>query len=190
MESHLGMTELVERVQGGTPQLQGTWLHPSLVWHVAAWISPVFSVAAMDWADTFFHTPNSQKGCMIALTEKVRKDAAAQPLCILEADVRDKIAEILGAETEVPVGDTGMRADIVSRRFDMLLEVKEVSRWAEAIGQLVVYSRHFDPKLAKVLVVFDREGSDIRDDQIDFIEFHLQGMDIMVCSDKYFSVYH
>lgn len=43
-------TLLVESVQGGRPDLQGTWIHPRLAVDLARWISPAFAV----WMDGWF----------------------------------------------------------------------------------------------------------------------------------------
>lgn len=43
-------TDLVESRQGGTPDLQGTWIHPRLAIDLARWISPQFAV----WMDGWF----------------------------------------------------------------------------------------------------------------------------------------
>eukprot|EP00899_Mesostigma_viride_P009567 jgi/Mesvir1/18611/Mv17120-RA.1 len=180
---NLQTDQLIERVQGGTPTLQGTWMHTSLVWHVAAWISPVFAVAAMDWAEVFYSTPECDKGCIDTLAQRVVQDVEMQPSHRAEADIRDRIAELTKGHTEFPVGSTNMRADIVSYKCNMLLEVKEVARWTHAVGQLLVYGQYF-PTLTKVMVVFDKDGLDITDEQIDQIDFHLQGLNIMVCSDS------
>jgi hypothetical protein len=43
-------TELVASIQGGRPELQGTWIHPRLAVDLARWISPQFAV----WMDGWF----------------------------------------------------------------------------------------------------------------------------------------
>eukprot|EP00899_Mesostigma_viride_P019873 jgi/Mesvir1/27888/Mv05588-RA.1 len=152
------------------------------------WISPVFAVAAMDWADIFYNTPACPKGCMKTLATRMFQDAGRQSAQRSEVDVRDNVALRVGGQVEVKVGDTSMRADIVSYKCKMLLEVKEFTRWTDAVGQLLVYGHHF-PGLTKVIVVFDRDGKDIAEEQLDLIEFHVQGLDMMVCTEQYFEKY-
>lgn len=41
---------LIHTIQGGTPELQGTWIHPRLAIDLARWISPAFAV----WMDGWF----------------------------------------------------------------------------------------------------------------------------------------
>ena len=43
------VTELVQPVQGGQPELQGTWIHPRLAVDLARWISPDFAVWVDGW---------------------------------------------------------------------------------------------------------------------------------------------
>lgn len=42
--------EVVQSISGGTPSLQGTWIHPRLAIDLARWISPAFAV----WMDGWF----------------------------------------------------------------------------------------------------------------------------------------
>eukprot|EP00899_Mesostigma_viride_P010551 jgi/Mesvir1/19498/Mv20226-RA.1 len=100
MKLHLGMDKLMERVQGGTPSMQGTWMHTSLIWHVAAWISPVFAVAAMDWADIFYNTPACPKGCMKTLATRMFQDAGRQSAQRSESEVRDSVAMRVGGRSK------------------------------------------------------------------------------------------
>ena len=36
-------------IQGGTPELQGTWVHPQVAVHLAQWLSPAFAVKVTLW---------------------------------------------------------------------------------------------------------------------------------------------
>ena len=42
-------TELVSTVQGGRPELQGTWVHPDVAINLGQWCSPKFAVAVSQW---------------------------------------------------------------------------------------------------------------------------------------------
>jgi hypothetical protein len=48
--SATGIQGLIQVVQGGSPALQGTWIHPRLAVDLARWISPSFAV----WMDGWF----------------------------------------------------------------------------------------------------------------------------------------
>jgi hypothetical protein len=40
---------LVHTIKGGTPALQGTWVHPQIAVHLAQWLSPEFAVKVSQW---------------------------------------------------------------------------------------------------------------------------------------------
>lgn len=48
-ETRIRATELVIVRQGGTPDQQGTWVHPKVALHLAQWISPTFAVQVVNW---------------------------------------------------------------------------------------------------------------------------------------------
>jgi hypothetical protein len=41
--------ELIVVKQGGTPYMQGTWVHPQIAMHLAQWLSPQFAVRVSKW---------------------------------------------------------------------------------------------------------------------------------------------
>jgi hypothetical protein len=43
------ISELIQGVKGGDPELQGTWVHPQVAMHLAQWLSPKFAVAVSGW---------------------------------------------------------------------------------------------------------------------------------------------
>lgn len=43
------MSEIVQSVRGGSPELQGTWVHPQVAIHLAQWLSPEFAVKVTKW---------------------------------------------------------------------------------------------------------------------------------------------
>lgn len=43
------ITELIDTIQGGTPQYQGTWVHPRVAIHIAQWVSPKFAARVTGW---------------------------------------------------------------------------------------------------------------------------------------------
>lgn len=57
-------TDLIKTRQGGTPELQGTWMHPRLAVDLARWISPEFAVWMDEWfldaAQGYQHAPQCQ----------------------------------------------------------------------------------------------------------------------------------
>ena len=43
------ITGLVQVMQGGIPELQGTWVHPRVAINLGQWLSPVFAVQVNEW---------------------------------------------------------------------------------------------------------------------------------------------
>jgi len=43
------ITGLIQTIQGWTPELQWTWIHPQVAIHLAQWLSPKFAVAVSKW---------------------------------------------------------------------------------------------------------------------------------------------
>ena len=48
-ETGIPVSELAQRVRGGSPHLQGTWVHPQVALHLAQWLSPEFAVRVTKW---------------------------------------------------------------------------------------------------------------------------------------------
>lgn len=42
-------TELIQTIKGGSPHLQGTWVHPHVAINLAQWLSPKFAVLVSQW---------------------------------------------------------------------------------------------------------------------------------------------
>jgi hypothetical protein len=49
-------SELVQTISGGTPTLQGTWVHPQVAINLAQWCSPKFAVRVSKWIYDWFTT--------------------------------------------------------------------------------------------------------------------------------------
>lgn len=47
----IAVTDLIKKVQGGTPEAQGTWIHPKLAIAFGSWLSVEFELAIQDWFD-------------------------------------------------------------------------------------------------------------------------------------------
>lgn len=56
LEADIGIpiSELVQRVRGGHPERQGTWVHPYVATDLATWCSPKFRVRVMKWVTDWF----------------------------------------------------------------------------------------------------------------------------------------
>ena len=49
VETGIPVTELIQTLRGGNPELQGTWVHPQVAIHLAQWLSPRFAVLISKW---------------------------------------------------------------------------------------------------------------------------------------------
>jgi hypothetical protein len=45
----ISISELIQSISGGSPQLQGTWVHPQVAIHLAQWLSSEFAVQVSKW---------------------------------------------------------------------------------------------------------------------------------------------
>lgn len=49
IETGIPVSELIQVVKGGLPELQGTWVHPDVAINLGQWCSPKFAVAVSRW---------------------------------------------------------------------------------------------------------------------------------------------
>lgn len=64
LEADIGIpiSELIKSVKGGTPHLQGTWVHPQVAIHLAQWLSPEFAVKVSKWVYDWLSGKGKQAG--------------------------------------------------------------------------------------------------------------------------------
>ena len=48
-ETRIPVSDLIQHIRGGSPSLQGTWVHPRVAIHQAQWLSPRFAVLVSGW---------------------------------------------------------------------------------------------------------------------------------------------
>jgi len=93
-------TELIQSLSGGTPELQGTWVHPQVAVHLAQWLSPEFAVKVSKWVfDWMSGTAPRQKA---QLPYHIRRYVAnAQNVPIGHFSVLTELTQILIAPLEI-----------------------------------------------------------------------------------------
>ena len=66
LETVMGIpiTELAHQVRGGQPELQGTWVHPRVAIHLAAWLSLEFETFVTGWVEEFFRRQGELRGAL------------------------------------------------------------------------------------------------------------------------------
>ena len=61
-ETGIPATALIQVIQGGEPQFQGTWVHPQVAINLAQWASPKFAVLVSKWVLEWMQGKLSGKG--------------------------------------------------------------------------------------------------------------------------------
>lgn len=123
--------DLVNVIQGGVPELQGTWIHPKLVLPLAHWLSPSFYIWCNDKLEEVFLKEKQD------LTKQLLLLKPLQPL--LQQPAEEEQVQIL---LEKSFGGGHRRfacgiPDIVSDKF--LIEIKDAPNWKDCLGQLQSY---------------------------------------------------
>ena len=72
LEADMGIpiTGLVQVVQGGQPELQGTWVHPQVAIHLAQWLRPEFAVQVTKWV---FEWMSGQVASRAGIPDHIRR---------------------------------------------------------------------------------------------------------------------
>lgn len=62
-DTGIPVSELIQIISGGTPQFQGTWVHPQVAINLAQWASPKFAVMVSKWVFEWMtgNVPNAKK---------------------------------------------------------------------------------------------------------------------------------
>ena len=71
------VTGLVQIVQGGRPELQGTWVHPQVAINLGQWLSPAFAVQVTKWVMEW--TTGNVRGFMPVHVQRFMKNRAKIP---------------------------------------------------------------------------------------------------------------
>ena len=133
-------SEVLNIVQGGTPEQQGTWIHPELVLPLAHWLSPRFYLWCNRQIKQLFtkqqeqYSKNLQESQNQLLLLKPLEPLLYQPT--LEKQVQKMLEKTFGGSHYRL--NSGI-IDILSDKF--IVEAKNAPNWKDCIGQLHSY-RH------------------------------------------------
>lgn len=144
----------------------GSWIHPDLAIHLAMWVSPKFAVRVSRWVCEWresaakneeefqYQLANLEPGEGNDTRERRVQDA----LC-------GEFGELFDARREVktPVGFIDLLTDT------KLIEVKRLTDWKHAVGQLLCYSR-FYPDHELWLYLFDCSVGTTNDEDLDDLD--------------------
>lgn len=169
-ESSAGIpkNELSYLVKGGKiPEIRGTYIHPMLITALAQWLSPEMGAAVSLWIEEWKEIDDNKDRYFGKLATMKPYNCGGD-----EDSVQKFLAEKLEGEREVQC-EMGY-IDILTDTC--LIEVKNVSNWMTAVGQLLVYGHDYpDHKL--VMYLF----GDVDDETvIDKIRLHCDKLHIHV----------
>jgi len=125
---------------------QGSWVHPQLATFLGIWISPLFLVKIGTWIEEW-------KGHDSKNVDKYNKaicELEPSPSDQKERAVQEKLCQELCGRMEVET-EAGY-IDILTD--NMIIEVKEISGWKAALGQILSYAMSY-PDRQKVIAIFN-----------------------------------
>jgi hypothetical protein len=124
----------------------GSWIHPDLVVPLAQWINPTFAIQVSIWINEWrSYSNNNECRFQTALSELRPSKQTSK-----EKAIQLQLQKELNAEIEVqtPAGYIDLLTD------DKLIEIKEISNWKHAIGQVISYG-YFYPNKQMHIYLFD-----------------------------------
>jgi len=102
------VTGLYQVVQGGTPEKQGTWIHPKLATRFAMWLSDDFGLMVEEWVQSWSTKPTKPP---VALPSDYKEALKA---LIAELDTR----ELLEAEKAILESENRQLSEALDELFD------------------------------------------------------------------------
>lgn len=147
-ETGLKENDLIESKRGGYDKnLTGTWVHPRLATHMALWISTGFCMQVTKWVEEWMKHKKENTDRFLRELGDLKPDP--DDLSIKEKAIQARLLAELGGEVEVetPVGFV----DILTA--DQVIEIKHAKCWKHAVGQVLMYGRHY-PCHAKRIHLF------------------------------------
>lgn len=147
--SFLGITkkEIMIIITGGNNiKIRGTYVHPTLITHVAYWCKPLFAIYIGIWIEEW------KKYCVkneLKYWEKLSKCKVWNKDC-KEEKIKLKLCKNLKGKPEIET-DNGY-IDILTKTA--IIEVKDYINWKYALGQILAYSIYY-PKKNKIIYLFN-----------------------------------
>jgi hypothetical protein len=131
--------------------INGTYVHPDLIPHIASWISSKFACKVSkiinEWKQS---SPENEVGYWNVMGESFKQTKYNHTSEWKEAFIRDHIAleEDGSIEVETPTGFI----DVLT--VDKIIEVKQEHNWKHALGQVKCYGFYY-PNKEKWIYLFD-----------------------------------
>ena len=154
LESVIGIaiTDLVQVIQGGDPQNQGTWGHPKVAIRFAQWCSDEFAVQVDIWTDELMTTgkveiapaqpalPQDYEEALSALLESVREQKALAAALIVS---ERKQIKLTAANQQLIEANLSLEIEVETlepkaERYDLILATDGWMTGEEIIKQLAI----------------------------------------------------
>jgi hypothetical protein len=129
-KTHIGVGSFIKFEQKNSRDKM-TWVHPQVAINIAQWISPEFDVAVSGWVYNWYTTNNQNT------QEFFKKLNDIKPIEYIgiETIIRESLKKELMGVSEV-LTEYG-NIDLITST--QVIEIKELSKWKHAIGQILSY---------------------------------------------------
>jgi hypothetical protein len=143
-----------ETIQGGNSKDQGTYMHPYLLTFFANWLSPYFAVRVSKWIEEWknFKDDENKK-----LYYNELQSLKIENKHLIEKEIQELLSLKLNGKKEVETKFGFI--DILTH--DSIIEIKHISNWKHALGQILCYSQEYKDK-QKIIYLFDCENMKIK----------------------------
>lgn len=145
-ELNIPKKELMICITGGqNTVIRGTYVHPLLITHIAMWCSPSFAVKVSLFIEEWRKLDKTND------SKYWKALAEAKPSCndMVERKIQEELSKKLNGKREVET-ECGF-IDILTNT--QIIEIKHISDWKHALGQLLAYSIEY-PTHTKVIYLF------------------------------------
>jgi hypothetical protein len=140
--------DLFIEIRRGTSKnhINGTYVHPTLVTHIAYWLSPEFAVKIGLWIDEWKKnsSENDAKYWVAVSTSKPSFNDQREKAIV------EKLNKTIKGETENFVSNG--RIDILTK--NEIIEVKVGELYKHTLGQILAYDLYY-PNRKKIIYLFD-----------------------------------
>lgn len=141
---------LIDIILTGLNKGRGSYIHPYLITHLAQWVSPSFSLHVSIWIHEWREYAQDNE----VRFQKSLADIKPSELIIKERSIQKQLHKKLGGEIEVET-DAGC-IDLLTD--SMIIEIKDVSKWKHAIGQILCYGICYPNKEKWIYLFGDTEN--------------------------------
>jgi hypothetical protein len=141
-DMNLPIQQLIEVKKGR--HNSGSWIHPRLATMLAQWISPKFAVKVSRWIEEWKEIKSENNEEFHREIFSLIPSHSQQ----LERKIQATLQKKLSAEIEVKtaVGYIDLMTDTE------IIEIKEISKWKHALGQILSYGVFYPQKSKKIIL--------------------------------------